>query len=136
MSNPQDYIVGWICALSTEYVAAQEFLDDEHEPPEFVLPNDTNDYILGRLGKHNVIIAVLSDSEYGIASAANVATNMLRSFPNVRFGLMVGIAGGVSSCKHDICLSDIVVSAPCDGEGGVFQYDFGKTIQEQAFQYI
>lgn len=58
MSNPNDYTVGWICALSTEYVAAQGFLDDEHEPPEFVSPNDTNDYTLGRLGKHNVVIAV------------------------------------------------------------------------------
>ncbi|OCK72644.1 hypothetical protein K432DRAFT_412475, partial [Lepidopterella palustris CBS 459.81] len=31
--------------------------------------------------------------------------------------------------KHDIRLGDIVVSAPGDGNGGVFQYDFGKTIQ-------
>ncbi|EED20910.1 G-protein beta WD-40 repeats containing protein, putative [Talaromyces stipitatus ATCC 10500] len=135
MSNPDDYTVGWICALSTEYVAAQEFLDDEHEPPEFVSPNDTNDYTLGRLGKHNVVIAVLPDGEYGTASAASVATNMLHSFPNVRISLMVGIGGGAPSRKHDIRLGDIVVSAPCDGEGGVFQYDFGKTIQELAFRH-
>ncbi|KUL81353.1 hypothetical protein ZTR_11402 [Talaromyces verruculosus] len=135
MSNPRDYTVGWICALSTEYVAAQEFLDDEHEPPEFVSPNDTNDYTLGRLGKHNVVIAVLPDGEYGTASAASVATNMLHSFPNIRIGLMVGIGGGAPSRKHDIRLGDIVVSAPRDGEGGVFQYDFGKTIQEQSFRH-
>ncbi|KAJ0127020.1 G1/S-specific cyclin CCN1 [Fusarium oxysporum f. sp. albedinis] len=30
MSNPNDYTVGWICAITTEYVAAQEFLDEEH----------------------------------------------------------------------------------------------------------
>jgi nucleoside phosphorylase len=135
MSNPKVYTVGWICALSTEYVAAQEFLDDEHEPPEFVSPNDTNDYTLGRLGKHNVVIAVLPDGEYGTASAASVATNILHSFPNVRIGLMVGIGGGAPSEKHDIRLGDIVVSTPRESEGGVFQYDFGKTIQEQAFQY-
>jgi nucleoside phosphorylase len=135
MSNPNDYTIGWICALSTEYVAAQEFLDDEHEPPEFVSPNDTNDYTLGRLGKHNIVIAVLPDGEYGTASAASVATNMLNSFPNVRIGLMVGIGGGVPSQKHDIRLGDIVVSATRDGDGGVFQYDFGKTIQEQTFQH-
>ncbi|CRG91478.1 Vegetative incompatibility protein HET-E-1 [Talaromyces islandicus] len=135
MSNPQHYTVGWICALRTEYVAAQEFLDDEHELPEFVSPNDTNDYALGRLGKHNVVIAVLPEGEYGTASAASVAANMLHSFPNVRIGLMVGIGGGVPSQKHDIRLGDIVVSAPRDGHGGVFQYDFGKTIQEQAFQH-
>ncbi|KAH7113702.1 hypothetical protein B0J13DRAFT_243078 [Dactylonectria estremocensis] len=42
MSNPNDYTVGWICAITTEYVAAQEFLDEEHEGPEYVSPNDTN----------------------------------------------------------------------------------------------
>ncbi|KAH6975798.1 nucleoside phosphorylase domain-containing protein [Ilyonectria destructans] len=130
-----DYTVGWICAIRTEYVAAQEFLDEEHEAPGFVSPNDPNDYTLGRLGKHNVVIAVLPNGEYGTSSAASVATNMLRSFPNVRMGLMVGIGGGAPSAKHDIRLGDIVVSAPRDGEGGVFQYDFGKTIQDQAFQH-
>ncbi|KAL6406253.1 Ankyrin repeat domain-containing protein 50 [Ilyonectria robusta] len=135
MSNPNNYTVGWICAIRTEYVAAQEFLDDEHEAPEFVSPNDTNDYTLGRLGKHNVVIAVLPDGEYGTSSAASVATNIQHSFPNVRIGLMVGIGGGAPSEKHDIRLGDIVVSAPRDGEGGVFQYDFGKTIQGQAFQH-
>ncbi|KAH7111518.1 hypothetical protein B0J13DRAFT_461972, partial [Dactylonectria estremocensis] len=131
-----DYTVGWICAIRTEYVAAQEFLDEEHEAPEFVSPNDTNDYTLGRLGKHNVVIAVLPDGEYGTSSAASVATNMLHSFPNVRIGLIVGIGGGAPSEKHDIRLGDIVVSAPRDGEGGVFQYDFGKTIQDHAFQHM
>lgn len=48
---------------------------------------------------------------------------------------MVGIGGGSPSRKHDIRLGDIVVSAPRDGEGGVFQYDFGKTIQDQAFRH-
>ncbi|KND91791.1 hypothetical protein TOPH_03388 [Tolypocladium ophioglossoides CBS 100239] len=58
MSSPNNYTVGWICALTVEYVAAQEFLDEEHEAPEFVLLNDTNDYTFGRLGKHNVVIAL------------------------------------------------------------------------------
>ena len=41
---------------------------------------------------------------------------------------MVGIGGGALSLKHDIRLGDIVVSVPCDGNGGVFQYNFGKMI--------
>ncbi|KAI3326723.1 hypothetical protein HD806DRAFT_488009 [Xylariaceae sp. AK1471] len=130
-----DYTVGWICATSTEYVAGQEFLDSEHEAPGYVSQNDSNDYTLGKIGKHNVVIAVLPDGEYGTASATSVATNMLHSFPNIRIGLMVGIGGGAPSGKHDIRLGDIVVSAPRDAEGGVFQYDFGKTIQGQAFQH-
>jgi nucleoside phosphorylase len=97
MSNPKDYTVGWICAISTEYVAAQEFLDEEHERPEYVSPHDNNHYALGKLGKHNVVIAVLPDGEYGISSAAGVARDILHSFPNVRIGLMVGIGGGAPS---------------------------------------
>jgi hypothetical protein len=133
MSNPQDYVVGWICAIHTEYVAAQTFLDDRHEGPESVSTYDNNDYTLGRIGKHNVVIAVLPDGEYGTSSAAGVARDMLHSFPNIRIGLMVGIGGGAPSPNHDIRLGDVVVSAPRNGKSGVFQYDFGKTIQGQSF---
>jgi hypothetical protein len=31
MSNPRDYTVGWIYAISTEYVAAQAFLDEKYD---------------------------------------------------------------------------------------------------------
>ena len=134
MADPKEYTVGWICAISTEYVAAQAFLDEKHDGPEYVSPNDNNIYTLGRVGKHKVAIAVLPDGEYGIAAAAGVAKDMLHSFPNVRIGLMVGIGGGAPSPKHDIRLGDIVVSAPRDGKSGVFQYDFGKTIQDQSFR--
>jgi nucleoside phosphorylase len=137
MPDLGDYTVGWICAIPTEYVAAQAFLDEKHEGPEYVAKNDNNDYTLGRIGKHNVVIAVLPNGEYGTASAASVAKDMVHSFPNVRIGLMVGIGGGAPNLgpQRDIRLGDVVVSAPRDGHGGVFQYDFGKTIQEQAFQY-
>jgi len=134
MANPKDYTIGWICAISMEYVAAQAFLNEKHDRAEYVSPNDNNVYTLGRVGKHKVVIAVLPDGEYGIAAAASVARDMLHSFPNVRIGLMIGIGGGAPSRKHDIRLGDIVVSAPRDGKGGVFQYDFGKTIQDQTFQ--
>ncbi|KAJ5660344.1 hypothetical protein N7507_006795 [Penicillium longicatenatum] len=135
MSDPAGYTVGWICALAVEYIAAQEFLDEEHDKPSFVSPNDANDYTLGKIGEHNVVIAVLPDGEYGIASAASAATNMLNTFHNIRIGLMVGIGGGVPSESHDIRLGDVVVSAPRSGESGVLQYDFGKTIQSQDFQH-
>ncbi|KAJ5949947.1 hypothetical protein N7454_001531 [Penicillium verhagenii] len=106
MSDPSNYVVGWICALMTEYVAAQELLDEEHDGPAFVSSNDTNDYTLGKMGQHHVVIAALPYGEYGTASAANVATNLLHSFPNVRIGLM----------------------------GGVFQYDVVKAMEGQGLQ--
>ncbi|KAH0533944.1 hypothetical protein FGG08_007443 [Glutinoglossum americanum] len=134
MSKPQDYTVGWICAVTTEYVAARAFLDEVHAGPIYVSEHDCNDYTLGKVGQHNVIIAVLPDGEYGIDSAAGVAKDMLHTFPNVRIGLMVGIGGGAPSRNHDIRLGDIVVGSPRDGKGSVFQYDFGKTIQDQSFR--
>ncbi|KAL4789263.1 ankyrin [Aspergillus venezuelensis] len=134
MSDPKEYTVGWICAISTEFTAAQAFLDEKHQAPDSLSPADNNDYACGRVGKHTVVIAVLPDGEYGVSSAANVARDMLHSFPNIRVGLMVGVGGGAPSSKHDIRLGDIVVSTPRNGNSGIFQYDFGKAIQGQFFQ--
>lgn len=135
MSDPAIYTVGWICAITTESVAARQFLDEEHDPPDRVSEHDNNTYTLGRIGQHPVVIAVLPKGEYGTTSAASVARDMLHSFPNVRIGLMVGIGGGAPSKKHDIRLGDVVVSSPQHGQGGVLQYDYGKAIQGQDFQH-
>ena len=134
MSDPQAYTIGWICALTTESVAARAFLDEEHDGPSHIAQHDNNSYVLGRIGSHNVVIAVLPDGDYGTSSAAAVARDMLHSFPYVRIGLMVGIGGGAPSSRHDIRLGDVVVSSRDGSKGGVFQYDFGKTIQNQAFE--
>ncbi|KAF4810888.1 hypothetical protein CGCSCA5_v010275 [Colletotrichum siamense] len=134
MSDPSEYTIGWICALTTEYVAARSFLDEIHDYPESVPANDNNTYTLGRMGQHNIVMAFLPDGEYGLSSAAAVATDMVRTFMNVRIGLMVGIGGGAPSTSHDIRLGDVVVSSPSNGNSGVFQYDFGKSIQDQEFK--
>jgi nucleoside phosphorylase len=63
-----------------------------------------------------------------------VARDMLRGFTSIRFELMVGIGGGAPSPKHDIRLGDVVVSSPAGRTGGVIQYEFGKTIQNQKFE--
>ncbi|KAM0340546.1 hypothetical protein ACHAPQ_001072 [Fusarium lateritium] len=133
MSNPEKYTIGWICALTTEFVAARALFDEKHDQLESSACNDNNHYALGRIGKHNVVMAVLPKSEYGTTTAATVARDMLRSFPNLRFGLMVGIGGGAPSAKHDIRLGDVIVSTRGKGRGGVFQYDYGKAIQDHSF---
>ncbi|KAL8301475.1 hypothetical protein RB593_000335 [Gaeumannomyces tritici] len=130
-----EYTIGWIAALSTELLAASQFLDKRHNKPTSRHPNDTNNYTLGSIGPHNVVMACLPMGNIGTASAAVVATNLVNSFPNVRLGLMVGIGGGAPRLpNHDIRLGDVVVSSPGNGNGGVFQYDFGKTVQEKEFQ--
>lgn len=128
----QDYTVGWICALPIEMAAAQGMLDEHHSPlPQE--PHDHNTYTFGRIGVHNVILACLPAGATGTISAAKVATQMLSSFKWLRFGLMVGIGGGVPSEENDIRLGDVVISHPTGAFGGVIQYDFGKTVQEGKF---
>jgi nucleoside phosphorylase len=122
----EDYTIGWVCALPIELAAAAEMLDEEHhDVPQD--RNDTNLYTLGRISEHNVVIACLPAGQTGTNSAATVAAQMKSKFVSIRFGLMVGIGGGVPSAESDIRLGDIVISQPHMQHGGVVQYDFGKT---------
>ena len=131
----EDYKVGWICALPTEIAAAACMLDKKHKGL-LTPPTDDNNYTLGQIGHHNVVIAGLPFGVMGVTSAARVAEQMRGTFTSIRFGLMVGIGGGVPSEEHDIRLGDVVVSKPGDTSGGVIQYDFGKTVQEGRFVRI
>ena len=120
----EDYTVGWISALPLELAAATKMLDEEHH----ALPQDhtdTNVYTLGSIGEHNVVMACLPVGGIGTNSAAAVANRMRTRFPSIRFGLLVGIGGGVPSAQADIRLGDVVVSQPSYDRGGVVQYDFG-----------
>lgn len=122
----EDYTIGWVCALSVELAAAEEMLDEEHETPKYDA-HDTNIYTCGRVGEHNVVIACLPEGQMGANSAAAVAVQMKSTFPSTRFGLMVGIGGGVPSREADIGLGHVVVSKPHTTHGGVVQYDSGKS---------
>lgn len=114
----QDYIIAWICALSRELAAAQCMLDEQHEPLE-VADSDENTYTFGRIGKHNVVMAVLPAGTIGKVNAAVRANQMKATFPGIRFGLMVGVGGGVPDEDHDVRLGDVVVSQPGNNFGGV-----------------
>jgi nucleoside phosphorylase len=129
----QEYTVGWICALPLEMAAARAMLDELHGRPREQHKSDQNNYFLGSIGKHNIVIACLPAGVYGTISAAIVAAQMLSSFESIRIGLMVGIGGGVPSEGCDIRLGDVVVSKPGKILGGVVQYDFGKSIETGKF---
>ena len=123
--RPEDYTVGWVCALPIELAAATIMLDEEHED----FPQDNNDgnlYTLGHISEHNIVIACLPAGQTGTNSAANVANRMNSKFSSIRFGLLVGVGGGVPSAEPNIRLGDVVVSQPFSDHGGVVQYDFGK----------
>ncbi|OGM51091.1 hypothetical protein ABOM_000412 [Aspergillus bombycis] len=126
------YTVGWVCVLDAEQNAARALLDELHVSPP--TPHDENAYIVGRMGKHNVVIA--RPIGQGKANAAETAVNMIRTFPQIRFGLMVGVGGGATDSpdpymgKRDIRLGDVVVSRPQGNHGGIMQYDTGKKYPE------
>ncbi|KAN0087167.1 putative kinesin [Elaphomyces granulatus] len=129
----EDYTVAWICALPLETAAAKAMLDKTHlQLPQSAA--DDNAYMLGEISGHNIVIACLPSGVYGTVSAATVAANMRTTFPSIRFGLMVGIGGGVPSTNNDIRLGDVVVSKPTGILGGVVQYDYGKTVASGVFQ--
>ena len=70
--KPQNYHVGWICAVQTEYVAACEILDEEYPPLPTSYPYDDNIYTFGRIGHHKVVIACLPKGKYGLTSADSI----------------------------------------------------------------
>ena len=123
MLSLADYTVGWICALDIELAAAVGMLDERHGP-QALPPNDWNSYTFGRIGNHNVVIACLPQGVMGTIAAAQVATQMTSTFTELKFGLMVGIGGGVPSKEHDIRLGDVVVSKPTGKSPGVVHYDW------------
>ncbi|KAK2809089.1 hypothetical protein FQN50_004143 [Emmonsiellopsis sp. PD_5] len=121
-----DYTVGWVCALPKELTAATAMLNREH-PDLSKPPGDHNTYTLGSIGEHNVVIACLPIGTYGTNSAATVATQMVRTFPSIKVGLLVGIGGGI---PPKVRLGDIVVGTPVDQYPGVVQWDMGKEEEE------
>lgn len=107
-----DYTVGWICALPVpEWQASQMLLDEEHEDVP-VPRNATYQYVFGKMNGHNVVMGCLPESTYGTTAASAVASEMRNVFPQLRFGLLVGVGGGVWSEDHDVRLGDVVVGQP------------------------
>ncbi|KAL2834587.1 hypothetical protein BJY01DRAFT_259536 [Aspergillus pseudoustus] len=133
--NLRDYTVAWICALPLEAAAASAMLDELH-PRLPQLTSDHNAYTLGAVSGHNIVIACLPSGMYGTVSAAIVATQILSTFTAIRFGLMVGVGGGIPrAVNNDMRLGDIVVSTPTtEGTSGVIAYDFGKAMNHGEFK--
>ncbi|KAF3938967.1 hypothetical protein ABW19_dt0202954 [Dactylella cylindrospora] len=129
--NPEDYTVAWIAPLEIEAQAALHMLDKRHEG-HFALSRG-NDYVYqaGEIFGHNVIIATFpAGQEYGTGSAAALASQVKCVFPNLWFGLLVGVAAGLPNLSReppvDIRLGDILVGVPERENAGVVPYELGK----------
>lgn len=130
-----EYQIGIVCALPKELKAVRAILDEEHKSLKSQDVEDHNSYVLGRVGEHKVVAAGLPAGVYGTTSAASVGKDLLRTFSQLRFGLLVGIGGGIpgNQASPDVRLGDVVVSQPDATYGGVVQYDLGKLLADGQF---
>ncbi|KAF3129539.1 Ankyrin Repeat [Orbilia oligospora] len=100
-------------------------LDEEHESLR-LNEDDDNEYTLGRIGPHNVLVVGPPRGEEGKVAVSTVVNQIRLSFKNIKMGLLVGIGDGVPRNGHDdVRLGDVVVSAPEYGPA-VVQYDLGR----------
>jgi nucleoside phosphorylase len=126
MNKNYQFTIGWIAPLPLEKEAARLVLDEEYPQEEVQYQNTF--YLGGRVGKHEVVIGV--QRKMGLSQAAILAEKMRAGFPNIKYFLLVGIAGGVprygpAGAVTEIVLGDVVVSSPRGNHGGVLQYDKG-----------
>jgi nucleoside phosphorylase len=117
-----DFEIAIICALQVESDAVEALFDEFWEEEDYgKAVGDTNAYTLGRIGRHNVVLAHMHGM--GKVNAANVASCFRSSFPGTQIGLVVGICGAVpysTDNKTEIVLGDVIIST------GLVQYDFGR----------
>ncbi|WXC54083.1 hypothetical protein SNK03_000088 [Fusarium graminearum] len=138
LESPELYAIGWIAALPLEFAAAKAMLEDVHSPPERFEqnPSDDNLYTWGRVGVHNIVLALLPSGTFGVVAAAHTVAQLMSSLPHIRIGLLVGIGGGIPVEGRDIRLGDIVVSDPQGTTGGVVQFDMGRARENSTWEPI
>ncbi|KAH7239941.1 uncharacterized protein BKA55DRAFT_542540 [Fusarium redolens] len=133
--DPRDYKIAWIAPLEIEAKAALYLLDERHRGRFPVDRGDDYVFQAGVMGGHNVIIATLpAGQEYGTGSAAALAGQVKKFFPNLWFGLLVGVAAGLPDLSRnparDIRLGDVLVGLPVGESAGLIPYDLGKETED------
>jgi hypothetical protein len=124
-SSPhKDYTVAWVCTRPIEFAVAEGMLDEQH-PALPQVGNDSNTYTLGRMKRHNIVLICIPAGAMDTGVASTAVSVMLRSFPNLKIRLLVGIADGVSTLRRDIRLGDVVVGSPTSSSasGGVILFN-------------
>lgn len=116
----KSFRVAIVCALSREADAISLLFDDIWEHDLYGRADgDTNHYINGRIGDHNVVLAVLPGM--GTNSAAAATASLRSSYLGLRLAIIVGICGGVPHIsRYGAFLGDVVVSK------SIIQYDYGR----------
>ncbi|QLI68890.1 uncharacterized protein G6M90_00g061270 [Metarhizium brunneum] len=129
--NPEDYHIAIIAPLEIENVAATLMLDNRHDGRFPMARGYEYLYTPGEMGGHNVIVATLPAGEdCDLGSAAALSRQVKTFFPNLWFGLLVGVAAGMPNVgggqERDIRRGDVLV-AQQDGElPGLINLELGK----------
>jgi nucleoside phosphorylase len=125
----ESFTIGLIYIKPLEFLALTPMLDERFASVP-IAHGDQNDYTLGRIGSHNVVIVGPARGDQGTVATAQFVTTIRLTFPNISIGLLVGIGGGIPHpASHDVRLGDVVVGAPETGPALV-QYDLGKRTAE------
>jgi nucleoside phosphorylase len=119
----EDFELAIVCALPLEFDAVSLVFDefwDQDGDRYGRARGDQNTYTTGRVGKHNVVLALLPNM--GKASAAGTTASLRSSYTKLRLVILSGICGGVPypGDKVEIILGDVVVSKH------IVQYDYGR----------
>ncbi|KAF2180114.1 purine and uridine phosphorylase [Zopfia rhizophila CBS 207.26] len=139
--DPELYTVAWFAPLEIEAQAALHMLDNRHRGRFPMGRGDDYVFQAGDICGHNVIIATLpAGQEYGTGSAAALASQVKKFFPNLWFGLLVGVAAGLPNFSRspplDIRLGDVLVGLPTTESAGLIAYDLGKETEEDGLQLL
>src|ERR1700689_4395070 len=117
-----DFEIAIICALPLEASAVGALFDKLWDDQTYgEAPRDSNAYLTGVIGQHNVVLVHMPNM--GKVDAATAATSLQASFQGIQLALVVGICGGVpfgNQLREDILLGDVVISK------GLVQYDLGR----------
>lgn len=98
----------------------------EHIGPLVISAGDNNSYMLGRIGKHNVAIAMPSPSLYGIVSTSQATDDVVRIFQDIGLALTVGVGSGALGSLHDVRAGDVVVGGSGRMASGLVEVDVSR----------
>ena len=128
MGSRADFGIGVVTALAVECAAMRTVIDEITNVPS--LPGDPNRYVAGTMpssvegAPHRVVLTVMARDNN--KNSAAVCVDLLRSFPEMRCVLMVGIAGGIPAPEvpqRHVRLGDVVVATE-----GVVDYDHVRNV--------
>ncbi|KAL2864388.1 tetratricopeptide repeat domain protein [Aspergillus lucknowensis] len=129
----EECTIVWLCPLEIELRAAIAMLDRVSDaiPPR--ARGQQVVYTIGEIGPHRVAV-VGYYQEQGLAASGSMAAEVIRDLPNLQFGLLVGIAGGIPSSSCDMQLGDVAVAVPEGDCPGIVGYDLGKEVGDGGYE--